>query len=83
MHNKSNPPTGKLWIWYSDNASEEEEKEWQSIKKIIIVGHSKNALQEVFSQGELDSLNTSLSNEGWIGEIQSPRLTKWIKPNCE
>ena len=48
MNKKYNPPTGKLWIWYGENASEEEEKEWKSLKKLITVGHSKLAVQEVF-----------------------------------
>jgi hypothetical protein len=83
MHKKYNSPTGKLWIWYGENASEEEEKEWKSLKKLIIVGHGNKAVREVLLQIELDNLNANLSDEGWISEIASHRLTKWITPSGE
>lgn len=79
MSDRFYSPTGKIWTWNGLDASDEEFKKWSAVKKIIALGYSDKAFYEVFSENGLNELHTGLTNDGWIGQKESPRLTLWVK----
>jgi|GEM_PF-5798169 len=79
MENEISSPTGQIYVWYSEFASIDEKADWRSTKKLIILGNSERALYEIHTADELKSLLQDLRQQGWVEQIMSPHLTRWIK----